>query len=53
MNWEKLGHNLSFTVENKQIIKSPPISNTMNEVFHYLKFLEFINEFGKICLLLR
>ena len=36
MNWERLGP--KFTVENKWVIKAAPISNTVNEVFHYLKF---------------
>ena len=51
MNWEELGPNLSFTVENKAShlhkIKAAPISNTMNEVLHYLKFKEFINKLEK------
>ena len=40
MNWEKLDPNLSFANENKvsNLNKTAPTSNTMNEVFYYLKF---------------
>ena len=55
MSWENLGPDLSLTVENKMgnLYKIRLFKfQTMNEIFHNLKFLEFINELGKICFLL-
>ena len=46
MNWEKLFSNISFTAENLQ---EAGHIKMMNEIFHFLKFQEFINELGKIC----
>ena len=55
MSWENFGPDLSLTVENKMgnLYKIRLFKfQTMNEIFHNLKFLEFINELGKICFLL-
>ena len=55
LHWEKLRNPARATViiENKKGSlhkqKASHISNTMNEIFHYLKFYKFINELGKIC----
>ena len=46
MNWEKLCPNLSFTDgEGWPHFKL----NMSNEIFHFFKFQEFINELRKIC----
>ena len=50
--WIGKNYVLSFTVENEPLIKATPISNTVNEVFCYLKFQEFFDEFGNICFVL-
>ena len=51
MNRENVYPNLNFTVENimGNLHKANFKLNPMNEIFNFLKFQDFINEFGEIC----
>ena len=52
MTWEGLCPYLSFTVENETADLHEIRVHIMNEIFHYLKLLQFINKLKKICILL-